>query len=90
MGRTEDGQFGVMTTPDPADPTVSKKKLTFSDLTQPGLLPTGETNTTRVWVDGETPVFFAPEKGAVRVRKPDGAPQDRLSWLWQYQSIEVE
>ena len=91
MGRAPDGgygQFGIMTTDDPDDPTVSRKKLTYSDLDKPHLHPKGETNTTRVWVDGDTPLFFHDINN--QIRAPADEAKGRLVWLWKYKAIEVE
>jgi hypothetical protein len=51
----EEGRFGFMTIQgDPANPDDDNKPLTYND---PGKLPNGNTNNTRVWVDGKTPSF---------------------------------
>lgn len=50
IGSDGRGQFGLIsTTGDPASTQDNRKKLTYS--------PIGDTNNTRIWIDGETPVY---------------------------------
>lgn len=75
-----DGRFGLMTVSgNPDDPSDDNKKLTFHDL--------GETNNTRVMVDGQTPPFGSSAGSTVQpiITNPDGS----RVMVWEYRGVRV-
>jgi len=77
IGYRPDGRFGLRTTVgDPHNPGDDDKNLTFSEV--------GETSNTRVWVDGETPIYGY--EGQF-VTSPQA--QDRgMTCSWRYQNVQ--
>ena len=70
IGYNSQGRFGLKSKKD-------GKKLTYSD--------TGGTNNTRVWVDGDTPIYGDGGRWLKEPRLKDG----RLTSVWKYKDIEV-
>ncbi len=79
---TADGRFGLMTTTgDPEDPTDDNKRMTYA--------ADGHTNNTRVWVDGDTPLF-GKNLGKGKMIRPIAERDGRFTCAWTYGDIEVE
>lgn len=78
---TEEGRFGLLsTTGDPATDLDDDKLLTFNQQ--------GETNNTRIWIDGATPIFGHAEAGG-ELREAPHWRDNVLRTLWVYDAIET-
>ena len=76
----EENRFGLSTTTgNPDDPSDDNKKLTFSE--------TGSTNNTRIWVDGQSPLFWSTTGRVVSPNRPAGP--GRFECVWEYRGLEV-
>ena len=73
------GRFGLRTTTgDPRRADDDNKSLTFE--------PTGETNNTRIWVDGSTPIFGSAEGVTIKGFRQEG---DFTVYDWEYRKVRV-
>lgn len=78
---TRDGRFGVAASSgNPDDAADDGKRLTYS--------LDGETNNTRVWVDGATPLFGDESDGAF-LRRADRVEPLRTEFEWEYDQVRV-
>ena len=78
IGMTDAGRFGLYTTGTDLPENLRDKNLTFSS--------DGETNNTRVWIDGQTPIFgnYDPDQYSQANRN-----SNHTVWTWQYPGVQV-
>jgi len=77
IGVSNDGRFGLSsTTGDPANRSDDGKQLTFD--------PSGRTNNTRVWIDGDTPLF-----GEGGLAEAPHQVNGQIRAVWKQDNIEV-
>jgi hypothetical protein len=80
VGFTPEMRFGVSTTTgNPEDPSDDGKQLTFDDC--------GDTNNTRLWVDGSTPMVG--DRSGRSVRPMQRSPEGAIEAAWIYGDIQV-